>query len=184
MGISNPFKYRLMCWLIALLLMPVVLATPGFSDELAACRDKGDRSLAIAACTRLIPTISDRKQLALTYILRANAYEDKGDNQAAIRDRTTAIEIRAESLDYLGRGLLYHRMTEYGRALADFNTALAKARNESFMRTHILFTRAQTYEAQGRISDAIIDYRAALASDLPSTSQGATDALKRLGVTP
>lgn len=173
---------RLMAGLTVLLTLSVVLATSALAGDRETCEDrKADPSVAVAACTRLIGTLRDKKELAYTYMLRANRYEHKGDHEAAIRDRGTGIEINPNNTGYMSRGAHYHRMKEYDRALTDFTTALTKPTTDPFMdRTVIYFLRAKTYEALGRISDAIVDYRAAHAADIP----GAADALKRLGVTP
>jgi tetratricopeptide (TPR) repeat protein len=62
---------------------------------------------------------------------------------------------------YVNRGLTYHRMAKYTKALADYRTALKITPRNAYAYNN----RGLTYEKLGRRALAIRDYRAALKID-------------------
>jgi hypothetical protein len=110
-------------------------ATSG-DDVWAQCRGS-EAGVAIRACSQIIsgpdtatdpdaaktdrPNASDRDN---AYILRAGAYLDRGQADAAIADYSAAINLApANAAAYVGRALAYFRKGDRDRAVIDFAIA-------------------------------------------------------------
>src|SRR6185437_2682022 len=84
----------------------------------------------IAACTTIIG-LADygsyvaRKQIGTIYVARATAYQEQGNDQAALRDFDAAtMREPGSELVWLGLGNYYLEKSEYARALEEFDHAV------------------------------------------------------------
>jgi len=134
--------------------------TPAAADAVEDCLNaKGD--VQIAGCSFIIETKQafglpiTRKNLAIAYYNRANAYVEKGNDNKAIEDFTAAIELDPEAVRALiNRANAYARKADFELAVADFNAAVKLDPNQS----KIYLNRGGTYYDRGEYAKALADY--------------------------
>jgi tetratricopeptide (TPR) repeat protein len=82
--------------------------------------------LQIGGCTASIQSGRwSGKALALAYVSRGDAYDDKKDYDHAIADYNQAIQLDPKDADaHVSRGLVYNDKKDYDRAIADYNQAI------------------------------------------------------------
>src|SRR5689334_5928351 len=99
----------------------------GLSDS-QANRETGSRDVELIIQERTLAIRSGRlskENLAIAYLGRANAYQDKKDYDRAIKDYDEAIRLNPNYGDaYNNRGLTYKSKKEFDRAIEDFNEAI------------------------------------------------------------
>jgi tetratricopeptide (TPR) repeat protein len=98
-------------------------ATAALADVVHDCTQKSDADLQIKACTSLIE--AGGSNAAVFYYNRANAYDSKGDYDAAIPDYTKAIELNPKFTEaYNERGFAYFKKKQYDNSVADATMAI------------------------------------------------------------
>lgn len=123
------------------------------TDRLAAAIRDFDQAVAI---------LGDTRDGAIAYNDRGNAYGDKGDTAASIRDYSTAIRLQPDYTGaYFNRGMAYAIGKDYDKAIADFGAALRmQPRNVQY-----LMQRADAYRQSGQGDRATADYDQVLQID-------------------
>lgn len=142
-----------------------------------------DRGRAKFAARNVAGAIADYSEairlspgLAEFYIERGHAYTVSGKVENAIHDLTEAIRLNPSSARaFSERGIAYVTKGDLVEAQNDYTSGIAL-----FPFPEIYLNRGFVYEAQGRRTEAVEDFRKALLSD-PSLVDAAV-ALKRLGV--
>jgi len=101
--------------------------------------------------------------MAVSYLGRGNAYEEKGEYQTALADYDEAIRIDASICPcaYLNRGLLYWRIGELDKSLVEYTQALSHDPKYSSAYNN----RALVHEAKGDRDRALADYNEAIRFD-------------------
>jgi len=105
-------------------------AAAASDDQWAQCRGS-DAGAAIRACSQIVsgPDAAADPDAAApdrdnAYVLRAGAYLNRGQADAAIADYSAAINLApANAAAYLGRALAYFRKGDHDRAVIDFAIA-------------------------------------------------------------
>ena len=127
---------------------------------------------AIKGCTRIIKSSRvNRKNKAVAYVNRGNAYSKQGDLDLAIADLTKAIKLDSRSLiAFYNRGNAHFAHENFDRAIADFSRAI------SLRPDHVLSynNRGNAYLAKGDTEQAIAQYNKALEID-PNNTQAASN---------
>ncbi|NIP22950.1 MAG: tetratricopeptide repeat protein [Phycisphaerae bacterium] len=123
--------------------------------------DNGSYDLAITYFTK---AIRQEPNLAPAYALRANAYHNIGNYNAAIKDYTEAIRIVKPTLEelpkeqsagiYNDRGFSYFLNNDFNHAIADYTKALQL--KQDF--TAAYFNRGDAYVVKQMYDDAVADY--------------------------
>ncbi|MGI9404014.1 MAG: tetratricopeptide repeat protein [Hyphomicrobium sp.] len=136
-----------------------------------------DPDRQIRGCTSIIErgNRESRKNRAIAYNNRGNAYEQKGEHDRAIADFTKAIKIKPRyAAAYNNRAWTYFRRGEPDLGLPDAERAVELLPDNAVY----LDTRGQIYAALGRREEAIADLKRALEID-PSLdeTQAALEAL-------
>ena len=100
------------------------------ADDVADCT-KGRGETRLRGCSRIIKSKRlfgkpiSKQNLAVAYIYRGVAYDDKGQYDRAIADYTQAIKLNPKySKAYYVRGLAYRNTGQYDRAIADYDKAI------------------------------------------------------------
>ena len=83
-----------------------------------------DRDYHVQVVQHLTARLRAEPENRRAYFLRANAYLDCGDFQAAVDDYGRAIELQADAVAYNNRGIAYRNLKNPRRAMADFRQAL------------------------------------------------------------
>lgn len=83
-----------------------------------------DRDYQVQIIQHLTERLRDEPDSRRVYFLRANAYLDCGDFQAAVDDYGRAIDLRPDPVAYNNRGIAYRNLKDSQRAMADFRQAL------------------------------------------------------------
>ena len=83
---------------------------------------KGAYERAAADCNKAIQLGG---AFAVAHLIRGIGLADKGDHQAAIADYSRSLELFPTTSTYYNRGTAYLNLTDYPRALADFNNSIA-----------------------------------------------------------
>ena len=163
------------CWTFlmvgALILVSIIWGTfkepsgMDICDEGIEALENGNYSLAITYFTK---AIRHDPNLSPAYALRANAYHNIGDYDAAIKDYTEAIRIVKPTLSelpkeeaaglYNDRGFAYLMKNDYDRAIADYTKALEIKPNFAEAYNNQGFT----YSEMGKYDQAIADYTKAI----------------------
>jgi len=130
----------------------------------------GNDELVIRGCTGLIKSSGlSRKNKAVAYVTRGNAFVKQGDLDSAIDDFTKAVRQNPRSLvAYYNRGNAYFAQENFDQAIADFSLAI------SLQLDHLLSYngRGNAYLAKGETERAIAEYDKALEID-PNNNQAA-----------
>ncbi len=98
--------------------LPMGSATAQSSDDnWARCR-ADDLDLRISGCTALIESGRETPQdLALAFLNRGNAYDDKGQLDRALQDYDRAIKFDPKNAKaFYHRGIAYEQKRQYARA--------------------------------------------------------------------
>ena len=127
---------------------------------------------AIQGCTRIIQSSRvNRKNKAVAYVNRGNAYSKQGDLDRAIADFTKATKSDSRSLiAFYNRGNAHFAQENFDQAIADFNRAI------SLQPDHVLSynNRGNAYLAKGDTERAIAQFNKALEID-PNNTQAASN---------
>ena len=154
----------------AALALVAILATgpaaPASADARAdfmaarAAKNAGKLDEAIRLYTKVIQAGNvTTSNLALTYFSRAVVYGRKREDDLAIADYTTAIELKPEYADaYTNRGIGYRRKGQYDKAIADYNRALQIKPNDA----DVYNNRGIAYKNERQYDRAIADYNQAI----------------------
>lgn len=136
----------------------VALAAPAVADPIDDCNSNTPQYI-IDGCTQLIEDGKTNKDaLAIAHFNRANALDDKGDQDAALADYNESIKLKPDYVDsYLNRGLVHEEKKDYDSAIADFNRAIAL--KPDFARA--FYARGRAYEAKGDLQQALAGYEEA-----------------------
>ena len=96
---------------------------------------------------------------ARAYNDRGNAYAGKKDYEDAISNYTWAINLSGPSFAwaYVNRGAVHFKKRDYDKAINDYNVALESDPNFG----PALYNRALAYKAQGKITEAQVDFNKA-----------------------
>lgn len=98
----------------------------------------------------------------LFYSARGDAYLNNGQNDLAVKDFDEALRQKGSIRSvYLHRGVAYARTKDYGRAIADFNTAEALGRSSNSLDFDTYYYRALAEDLSGDKAAASRDYNAA-----------------------
>jgi tetratricopeptide (TPR) repeat protein len=90
---------------------------------------------------------------------RGNMYADMGRHEAAVRDYSRAIRLRADYVDaYVNRGTAYYHMADPRRAVQDFDRAIALRPGLAAA----YYNRGLAYRRLGRLDRAVADYGRAI----------------------
>ena len=104
-------------------------------------------------------TIDHKNHTSITYLNRANTYNEKGMYALALQDYTRAIELDyRHAKAYNGRGLIYFFNNDYQKAIEDFNKAIEIDPKFS----EVYSNRGNTYSKMGQIDRAIKDFSKSL----------------------
>src|SRR5215468_5856036 len=98
---------------VQLVCLPLVMVTASaLADTQQDCAQQTHLDLRISACSDIIR----HDKAAWAYVNRGVAYSDGGDQDRAIADFTTAIEIRPDDpANYNNRGVAHHCAQDYRR---------------------------------------------------------------------
>jgi tetratricopeptide (TPR) repeat protein len=141
------------------LIMVCALAGPAFAinqRDRDDCAQADDVDLRIAGCTRVIHdgTEPDRMRV-LAHGARGEAYQAKGDIEAAIIDYGAAISLDPDNAEvYRHRGIAYRILGDYDRAIADFSQAIRIDPQDA----GAFLNRGGAYHAKGDNGRASADY--------------------------
>src|SRR5262249_3139145 len=98
-------------------------------QQVASCEAKGSPpvdALVVGGCTALIQsgTYAGR-DLSTVFIIRATAYQRKGDLDRAIQDYNQAIKLdQGSAIAYYNRGVAYGAKRDWDRAVQDYDQAI------------------------------------------------------------
>ncbi|MHC4087845.1 MAG: tetratricopeptide repeat protein [Planctomycetota bacterium] len=166
------------CWTFlmvgALILVSIIWGTLKEPSGMDICDEgieeleNGNYNLAITYFTK---AVRHEPNLAAAFALRANAYHNIEDYDAAIRDYTEAIRIVKPTLEelpkeqsagiYNDRGFAYFMKDDYNRAIADYTKAIQF--KQDFADAYI--NRGEAYVTKQMYDDAIADYNEAIRLD-------------------
>src|SRR6185437_2873292 len=126
----------------------------------------------IAACTTIIG-LADygsyvaRKQIGTIYVARATAYQEQGNDQAALRDFDAAtMREPGSELVWLGLGNYYLEKSEYARALEEFDHAVQVGGKDRV----VYVDRGVALTALKRYDEGLADFARAVALDPRDTA--------------
>ncbi|WP_162938098.1 peptidoglycan-binding domain-containing protein [Kiloniella sp. EL199] len=147
--------------LFGFILWPEVGLAQSFDAQSKHCNNpEASSALRIEACGWLIHSgdLPD-KGYGIVYRLRALAYIDDGDREAAVADLTQAIAYDPKRVsNYLDRASAYRDLENYDLALEDYNSAIFRnPRNAD-----AYYYRAGIFSDRDQLDMAIMDYRAAV----------------------
>lgn len=153
----------------------LVVADPAAAQSLQQSASQcmsNNVEVAIAGCTRLINSSRiDRKNKAVAYVTRGNAYSKQGDLDLAIDDFSKAIRFNSRSIvAFYNRGNAHIVQENFDQAIIDFSRAI------SLQPDHVLSYngRGNAYLGMGDTERAIAEYNKALAID-PNNTQAASN---------
>lgn len=163
---------RLFIAITALVFATVLASSAGAQDlqqYLSQCSSGNDEQI-IRGCTGLIESSRlDRKNKAVAYVTRGNAFVKQGDLDSAIDDFTKAVRQNPRSIAaYYNRGNAHFARENFDQAIADFSVAI------SLQPDHVLSynSRGNAYLAKGETERAIAEYNKSLEID-PHNNQAA-----------
>jgi tetratricopeptide (TPR) repeat protein len=112
--------------LVSLMLFLAASSTLAVAGDSEDCSQNRDLDRQIAGCTSFINRAAGGKEgMASAYTNRANAYDEKGDSQRALRDYNEAIRINPDHpFAYYNRGLFYGHHGDNEHAIADYTEAI------------------------------------------------------------
>ncbi len=140
-------------------------------ENLASCFDESvSPRPRIANCTFVIERANKQSfgesAIAKTYLARAQALQQSGDDEAAVRDFEAAASVdRKSKLPWIGLGNLYMAKANYARALENYDRALKFERPDPRNDLILYENRGSVLESLGRHDEAIADFNHALSLD-------------------
>lgn len=140
-------------------------------ENLTLCfDDSSPAAKRIENCTFVIDRASKaslgRASLASTYLARARAFQQNGDDPAALRDFDSARTRDPDSrLPWIGLGNFYMEKHDYPHALESYDRALQIRRPDPRNDLSLYDNRGAALESLGRHDEAIADFTHALALD-------------------
>lgn len=109
---------------------------------------------AISDLTRYIRSDpSNKEYLADGYFQRGNCYYDQGNFENAVVDYSMAIRLSPTTSSYIGRGNSYISLSEYVKAIEDYNRAIAI----DVKSAEAYYNRSRAYYKQKLYAKAIAD---------------------------
>jgi tetratricopeptide (TPR) repeat protein len=126
----------------------------------------------IRSCTVIIDlaahgSMTARMRIAEIYVARATALQQKGDDEAALRDLETATnKDPRDDLPWIGLGNFYMAKSDYSLALESFDHAVRVGRKDPVAYDD----RGAALVAMRRHDEALADFNQALASDPHDTT--------------
>jgi tetratricopeptide (TPR) repeat protein len=161
---------KLITWILKLrgttrliaILAALLFAVSALADNRKDCKSP-DSERAVKGCSALIKAGTEtKKNLAVAYTNRGNAFSKNGEYGQAIADYDKAIELNPKSVEaYDGRGASYSSSGEYERAISDFDKVIAlKPKVADTYRS-----RGFAYAGKGDYDRAIVDYDKAISLD-------------------
>lgn len=83
------------------------------------------------------------------YFMRGNLHFDEENYRQAIEDYTQAIHFEADLASYMNRGSAYHKLGDFGDALADYHRAvqLNPQHEDAYLKRGILYKDIKNYRA-------------------------------------
>ena len=128
--------------------------------DYAITGNKGSRT-ALETCSDALDNVISKKDRAATYVNRGLLYMRKGDQEDAMTDYTSAIEINPNLTQaYVNQGASFIRLKKFDAAIEALNTALED--KESPTRAAALYNRAIALDSKGDYKGAYYDLKAAL----------------------
>jgi lipoprotein NlpI len=143
-----------------LLVIPASISTAQTQRTLLRQCGSVDLKVAVEACTKFIDSQAGHGiDLAFAYSHRGYAKLMFRDDDAAIKDFTSLIDMKVDSPDaFTYRGQAYFRTGEYDRALADYDQAIRLRSNSPVTFNN----RGVVYRVRGDYDRAIEDFNEAL----------------------
>ena len=134
-------------------------------QQVDACEGKGNLPLdtVITSCTALIGsgTYAGR-DLSTVFVIRATAYQRKGELDHAIEDYDRAIEYDpGGATAYYNRGVAYGRKADWDRAIQDYDQAIRHHPNDA----SAFRNRGVAYQEKKQFDRAIQDFDQAVRLD-------------------
>ena len=119
-----------------------------------------DPDAKITGCTALIQAAQDTTEnLSVIYVVRGEAYKDKGDYDDAIRDFNETIRLNPNyERAYYDRGNAYKKKRDYDRAIQDFNEAIHLNPNYEIA----YYDRGNAFIDKNDYDRAILDFNEAI----------------------
>lgn len=128
--------------------------------DYALAGNNGSRT-ALETCSSAFKSVMSTKDRAATHVNRGLLYMRSGDQEKAIADYTSAIEIKPDlTQTYVNQAASLIRQKKYSEAVVSLNRALED--KESPTRTAALYNRAIAFDAQEDYKGAYRDLKAAL----------------------
>lgn len=122
--------------------------------------NNGSRT-ALETCSNALDTVISRKDRAATYVNRGLLYMRKGDQEKAMTDYTSAIDIKPDLTQaYVNQGASFIRLKKFDAAIEALNTALED--KESPTRAAALYNRAIALDWKEDYKGAYFDLKEAL----------------------
>jgi tetratricopeptide (TPR) repeat protein len=131
----------------------------GASRECGASQEYGAKAAGAAPqAPRPAPakkTSKEDKAAAKEHLITGTGYLNAKDYPAVIAEFNQAIALDPQSANsYKNRGLAYHRLGQYDRAIADLTNALTGKDKDDWL---VYSFRAQAYRAMGDAENALAD---------------------------
>jgi hypothetical protein len=127
-------------------------------QQVDACEGKGNPPLdtVITSCTALIGSGSYAgRDLSTVYVIRATAYQRKGELGHAIQDYDRAIGLDPSGATaYYNRGVAYGRKADWDRAIQDYDQAIRHHPNDAAA----FRNRGVAYQEKKQFDRAIQDF--------------------------
>ncbi len=149
----------ILAFLLAIFTAPL-MATSAKADAMDDCNQNGNIARSIKGCTRVLKRYRlNRRNRAIVYYNRGNAYRRKQQWKRAIADYTRSLRLNSkEANSYYNRGVSYGNNGQADRAIADYSRAIRL--KPSFVSAYI--NRANHYIDKGQFKRAIADTTKAL----------------------
>ena len=150
-------------WMVLFVLL---LASPAYPEDLSLClegwkkTDAGEHAAAIALLNKCIATGDlAEKNLARTYRNIGIIYKKIGQYTDALQHLNLAMahESKDPWNDYVNRGTVWVKLTEYQKALNDYNQALSIKPDYG----PAYYGRGELFEIQGDQQSAVREYQKA-----------------------
>ena len=127
-----PMKRPLLIAVVATMFVAIVPMFPAWaqqsSQDWTSCKNEGDAvalDVQIAACTAIIASRVDSKNMAIAYDKRGVAYDKNGDYDHAIADLNQSIKLNArDPVVFSDLGDAYTSKGEYDAAIPAFTNAI------------------------------------------------------------